>query len=160
MIEIRIFVAALQNFVLRSPGFSLMLQEWGWAVCGSQGSPAYSVHFISLTQKGEQQTWIRFKECNKEDQRIFLRTASAQAVTQWTAPLWSRSGDSWDTGLKSEELSCTGKVNEEQLLTASSAASLRFRWEAQNKQKALALGTSSSSAVNPFERYSGNCMFT
>lgn len=85
------------------------------------------MHFSSVTQKGEQQIRIRFKECNKEDQRIFLRTAPAQAVTQWTAPLGSRSGDSQETGLKSVELSCTEKVNEEQLLTASSAASVRFR---------------------------------
>lgn len=135
--------------IFERPGFSLVLQEWGLAVCGSQGNPAYSVHFNSFTQKGEQQTWMRFKECNKEDQRLFLRTASAQAVTQWTAALWSRNGDSQETGLKSVELSCTEKVEEEQLLTASSAASLRFRWEAQSEQKALALGKSSGAAVNP-----------
>lgn len=93
-----------------------------FAVSGSQGSLAYSVHFSSSSQKGEQQTWKRFKEGNKEDQRTSLGTASAQAVTQRTAPLQSRRGDSRGMGSKSVKWSCTEKVNEEQLLTASSAA--------------------------------------
>lgn len=121
-------------------------------VCGSQGSPACSVHFSSFAQKGEQQTWMRFKECNKEDQRVFLGTASAPAVTQWTAAL-CRSGDSGQAGLKSAELSCTEKGSEEQLLTASSAASLG------SGERLKALGTSSGAAVNPFEGHSGSSIF-
>lgn len=41
-------------------------------VSGSQGTLAYSVCFSSSSQKEEQQTWIRFKEGNKKDQRISL----------------------------------------------------------------------------------------
>lgn len=43
-----------------------------FAVSGSQGSLAYSMRFSSSSQKEEQQTWIGFKEGNKEDQRISL----------------------------------------------------------------------------------------
>lgn len=68
-----------------------------------------------------------------------LRAAPAQAVTQRAALPWSRSGDSGDGA----EI-CRAELHREggwgAALTASSTATSRFRWEAQSKQKALALG--------------------
>lgn len=47
----------------------------------SQSSLAYPYSHTSVVPL-RKETWKRFKEGNKEDQRTSLQTASAQAVTQ------------------------------------------------------------------------------